>query len=171
MALAIGAVLVLAANFAVAKRLAGTPGGFALSFGRMLQDGVVKKYLDDRCPDPKLRLCAHKDQLPEDTDVWFWGSALFDKLGRFAGLDVEMQTIAVDSSIKYPAWQAQTAGVTTIRKLIAVHTGESLTTSGIPIASLSSSSSRRCHRGLAFYQPPWITRRHRLSFDQRPWKS
>jgi hypothetical protein len=124
LALTIGAVLVLAANFAVAKRLAWTPGGFALSFGRMLQDGIVKKYLDDRCPDPKLRLCVYKDQLPDDADVWFWGSALFDKLGRFAGLAAEMQTIAVDSLFKYPAWQAQTAGVATIRQLIAVHTGE-----------------------------------------------
>ena len=37
--------------FVVAKRLAWTPGGFALSFGRMLQDGIVKKYLDDHCPE------------------------------------------------------------------------------------------------------------------------
>ncbi len=124
LSLAIGAVLVLAANFAVAKRLAWTPGGFALSFGRMLQDGIVKKYLNDDCPDPKLRLCAYKDQLPDDADVWFWGSPLFDKLGRFAGLDAEMQAIVVDSLFKYPAWQAQTAGVATIRQLVAVHTGE-----------------------------------------------
>ena len=63
LALVLGAVLVLAADFVVAKRLAWTPGGFALSFGRMLQDGIVKKYLDQHCPDPALRLCAYKDQL------------------------------------------------------------------------------------------------------------
>ena len=50
-AIVLGAALVFAANFAVAKRLAWTPGGFALSFGRMLQDGIVKKYLDEHCPD------------------------------------------------------------------------------------------------------------------------
>jgi hypothetical protein len=83
MALIFGAMLVLGADYVVAKRLAWTPGGFALSFGRMLQDGIVKKYLDTHCPDPQLRLCAVKDQLPHDADVWFWGSDLFDKLGRF----------------------------------------------------------------------------------------
>ena len=71
--------MVFAANYVVAKRLAWTPGGFALSFGRMLQDGIVKKYLDEHCPDPKLQLCAYKDQLPDDADVWFWGSKLFDQ--------------------------------------------------------------------------------------------
>ena len=65
LALALGAVLVLAADLIVAKRLAWTPGGFALSFGRMLQDGIVKKYLDQHCPDPALQLCAYKDQLPD----------------------------------------------------------------------------------------------------------
>jgi len=90
-ALVLGAVLVLAADFIVAKRLAWTPGGFALSFGRMLQDGIVKRYLNDHCPDAKLQLCAYKDQLPDNADVWFWGSKLFDSLGRFAGLGKEME--------------------------------------------------------------------------------
>ena len=128
LALALGAVLVLAADFVVAKRLAWTPGGFALSFGRMLQDGIVKKYLDQHCPDPALRLCAYKDQLPDDADVWFWGSDLFDRLGRFAGLGQEMKTIAVASLVDYPALQAKTALVAIAKQLIAVHTGEGVVT-------------------------------------------
>lgn len=122
--LAFGALLVFAADFAVAGRLAWTPGGFALSFGRMLQDGIVKKYLDEHCPDPALRLCAFKDKLPDDADVWFWGSDLFDELGRFAGLGEEMETIAVRSLIEYPGLQAETAAIATANQLIDVHTGE-----------------------------------------------
>ncbi len=124
LALALGAVLVFAADFVVAKRLAWTPGGFALSFGRMLQDGIVKKYLDDHCPDPKLTLCTYKNELPDDADVWFWGSPLFDKLGRFAGLDQEMAEIAVASVIDYPGLQIKSAAFDTARQLVAVHTGE-----------------------------------------------
>lgn len=124
LAIALGCVLVFAADFVVAKRLAWTPGGFALSFGRMLQDGIVNKYLDDHCPSPKLTLCSYKDQLPNDADVWFWGSPLFDKLGRFAGLDQEMADIAVGSVIDYPGLQLKTATIATARQLIAVHTGE-----------------------------------------------
>ncbi|MGC2114553.1 MAG: hypothetical protein WA656_08535 [Pseudolabrys sp.] len=124
LALALGAVLLLATNFVVAKQLTWTPGGFALSFGRMLQDGIVKKYLNDHCPDPKLMLCAYKQQLPDDADVWFWGSPLFNKLGRFDGLGAEMQTIAINSLLEYPGLQAETAATATVRQLIAVHTGE-----------------------------------------------
>jgi hypothetical protein len=129
LALAFSAVLVLAADYVVAKRLAWTPGGFALSFGRMLQDGIIKKYLDEHCPDPALKLCAHKDQLPDDADVWFWGSPLFDRLGRFAGLDAEMEKIAVASVLAYPGLQAETAAVATGKQLIDVHSGEGVVTS------------------------------------------
>jgi hypothetical protein len=123
-ALLLGAMMVFAADYAVAKRLAWTPGGFALSFGRMLQDGIVKKYLDEHCPNPALRLCAYKNELPTDADVWFWGSKLFDSLGRFAGLGKEMEKIAVDSLLEYPVLQAETAAVATAKQLVAVHTGE-----------------------------------------------
>ena len=123
-ALVLGAVMVFAADYAVAKRLAWTPGGFALSFGRMLQDGIVNNYLDEHCPDPTLRLCEYKDVLPRDADVWFWGSPLFDRLGRFAGLGKEMERIAVESLLDYPALQIKTAAIATARQLIDVHTGE-----------------------------------------------
>jgi hypothetical protein len=123
-ALALGALMVFSADYAVAKRLAWTPGGFALSFGRMLQDGIVNKYLDEHCPDPRLTLCAYKDELPRDADEWFWGSPLFDQLGRFDGLGDEMQTIATRALVEFPRLQAETALVATGRQLIDVHTGE-----------------------------------------------
>ncbi|MPZ55118.1 MAG: hypothetical protein GEU91_01225 [Rhizobiales bacterium] len=128
LALALGVALVLAANFAVARRLAWTPGGFALVFGRMLQDGIVKRYLDDHCPDPLLRLCAHHNELPDDADVWFWGSDLFDRLGRFAGLGKEMETIVIKSIAAYPWLQLKIAAIATARQLVFVRTGEGVET-------------------------------------------
>ena len=129
LAVALGAALVFAANATVTKRLIWTPGGFALSFGRMLQDGIVKKYLDEHCPQARLVLCAYKDQLPRDADEWFWGSPLFDKLGRFAGLDAEMELIAMASLAEYPLLQIKTAGIATARQLIDVRTGEGVVNS------------------------------------------
>jgi hypothetical protein len=123
-ALILGAVMVFGANYAVARRLAWTPGGFSIAFGRMLQDGIVKKYLDAHCPDPKLRLCAVKDRIPQDADTWFWGSDLFDRMGRFAGLGKEMETIALGSLADYPGLQIKTATIATLRQLISVRTGE-----------------------------------------------
>ena len=41
--------------------------------GRMVQDGFAARYLDQSCPDPKLRLCAVKDDLPPTADDFLWG--------------------------------------------------------------------------------------------------
>jgi hypothetical protein len=129
LALIIGAALVFAANAVITKRLTWTPGGFALSFGRMLQDGIVKKYLDEHCPRARLVLCAYKDELPRDADEWFWGSPLFDKLGRFAGLDSEMERIALASIAEYPLLQVKTAAIATAHQLIDMRTGEGVVNS------------------------------------------
>jgi hypothetical protein len=112
-AVALGAALVFAANATVTKQLTWTPGGFALSLGRMLQDGIVQKYLDEHCPRACLVLCAYKDELPRDADEWFWGSPLFDELGRFTGLDAEMERIALASLAEYPLLQIKTAAIAT----------------------------------------------------------
>ncbi len=71
-AIALGAAMLLGANYAVAGKLAWTPGGLALSFGRMLQDGIVNRYLADHCPERRMKLCAHRHELPTDADVFFW---------------------------------------------------------------------------------------------------
>ena len=90
-------------------RLAWTPGGFALPFGRMLQDGIVARFLAEHCPDPRLKLCEHRDELPADADVFFWGESVFDRLGRFDGLNAEMRTIVLESIAAYPRWQIAAA--------------------------------------------------------------
>ena len=121
--LLLGAIMLVGANYLVAKRLAWTPGGIGLTFGRMLQDGIVKHYLDEHCPDPRLRLCDHRDELPSDADVFFWGQGLFDRLGRFQGLNDEMRTIVLDSLRAYPWLQLQAAAVATMKQLVMVRTG------------------------------------------------
>jgi hypothetical protein len=122
-ALALGVVIVFAANYAVARRLAWTPGGVSLLFGRMLQDGVVHRFLDDRCPDPRFRLCDHRAELPRDADDFFWGEGIFDRLGRFDGLDREMKTIVTESLFAYPWMQLKTAAAATAQQLVMVGTG------------------------------------------------
>ena len=91
-------------TFAVAGRVAWTPGGSAIPFGRMLQAGIVARYLAEHCPDPRLpKLCANRDKLPDDADFFFWGSDLFDELGRFEGLGEEMRIVVRESLTAYPA--------------------------------------------------------------------
>ncbi len=123
-ALALGAILLLAGNFATAGRLAWTPGGPQLLFGRMLQDGIVHQFLADRCPDQRFRLCEHRHELPRDADEFLWGQGLFDRLGRFEGLGAEMRAIALESLRAYPLRQAQAALAATARQFVMVGGGE-----------------------------------------------
>jgi hypothetical protein len=123
-AMVLGAALLLAGNFIVARTLAWTPGGYGIAFGRMLQDGIVTRYLNDHCPAAKLKLCPYRSQLPLDADEFLWGDSVFDKLGRFAGLDDEMRAIVVGSLRDYPLLQIKDALIATARQLVDVGTGE-----------------------------------------------
>jgi len=119
-----GAAMLLAANFALSGELAWTPGGAGVAFGRMLQDGIVARYLGDHCPQAKLKLCPYRDQLPATADAFLWGNSMFNTLGRFKGMNDEMGFIALHALAEYPLWQAEAALTATARQLTHVATGE-----------------------------------------------
>lgn len=119
-----GAAMLLSANFALSGQLAWTPGGYGVAFGRMLQDGIVKRYLDDHCPQQQLKLCPYRNELPATADRFLWGSSVFDDLGRFKGLNDEMGLIVRRSLVEYPLRQAEAAIVATAQQLVHVGTGE-----------------------------------------------
>jgi hypothetical protein len=127
-AMMLGAVMLLAGNYIVAKQVAWTPGGYGIAFGRMLQDGIVTRYLDDHCPDPQFKLCPYRNELPRDADKFLWGSTVFNRLGRFGGLGDEMRTIVLDSLRDYPALQVKAALIATAKQLVTVGTGEGIVT-------------------------------------------
>jgi hypothetical protein len=127
-ALVLSAVTLLGANYVVSKTVAWTPGGYGLAFGRMLQDGIVTRYLNDHCPDAQLKLCPYRNELPLDADTFLWGKSVFNELGRFAGLGDEMRTIVLGSLRDYPAMQAETALRAIVRQLVEVATGEGIVT-------------------------------------------
>jgi hypothetical protein len=127
-AMLLGAAMLLAGNYVVAKRVAWTPGGYSIAFGRMLQDGIVTQYLGDHCPDARLKLCSYRNELPRDADVFFWGDSVFNRLGRFAGLGDEMRAIVLESLRDHPALQLKAALIATAKQLVAVGTGEGIVT-------------------------------------------
>ena len=127
-AMVLGAAMLLAGNYVVAKQIAWTPGGYGIAFGRMLQDGIVTRYLNDHCPDPRLKLCPYRNELPLDADAFLWGDSVFDRLGRFAGLGDEMRSIVLGSLRDYPFMQIRTALVAAAKQLVAVGTGEGVVT-------------------------------------------
>jgi hypothetical protein len=122
-AIATGAAMLLAGNLALSGQLAWTPGGFGIAFGRMLQDGIVKRYLDDHCPTARLKLCPYRNELPATADDFLWSNGVFNELGRFRGLDEEMRFIVLHSLQKYPLQQIETALAASATQLRLVATG------------------------------------------------
>ena len=128
-AVALSAVMLLAANFALSGRVAWTPGGYGIVFARMLQDGIVKRYLDSHCGERQFKLCPYRHELPKTADAFLWSAGPFNKLGRFDGLGDEMRTIVLESLAEYPAMQVETAIVASAKQLVSVATGEGVLTS------------------------------------------
>jgi hypothetical protein len=122
-AVGLGALLLLTANYALSGRLAWTPGGFGIAFGRMLQDGIVRRFLDDHCPEAQLKLCPYRDELPSTADEFLWDYGVFNRLGRFEGLGDEMRSIVLRSLVEYPGLQVVTALEATALQLVLVATG------------------------------------------------
>lgn len=122
-AITLGAAMLLTANFALSGKWMWTPGGYGIVFGRMLQDGIVKRYLDGHCPGAKLQLCPYRNELPATADEFLWNDGVFNRLGRFTGLGEEMRTIALGSLVEYPYDQIRTAIAATAQQLVMVATG------------------------------------------------
>jgi hypothetical protein len=120
--------MLLAANFAVSKRLAWTPGGYGIVFARMLQDGIVARYLDTHCAERHFKLCPYRHDLPATADAFLWSDGPFNRLGRFDGLGEEMRTIVLDSLTEYPALQLKAALAAAGKQLVSVATGEGVLT-------------------------------------------
>jgi hypothetical protein len=120
-----GALMLLSANYALSGRLAWTPGGFSIAFARMLQEGIVTRYLNDHCPTQPFKLCPYRNALPETADDFLWSrETVFNKLGRFAGMSDEMGYIAVHALSEYPLWKTKEALLAAGEQMLKVATGE-----------------------------------------------
>jgi hypothetical protein len=122
-AIGLGALMLVTTNAAFSGRFAWTPGGYGIAFGRMLQDGIVARYLEEHCPDARLKLCPYRNRLPATADEFLWDYGVFNELGRFTGLGEEMRTIALGSLVAYPGTQLVTAARATAQQLVMVASG------------------------------------------------
>ncbi len=127
LSIAAGALMLLTTNHALSGQWAWTPGGYGVAFGRMLQDGIVARFLNDHCAHESFKLCPYRNELPATADQFLWGHSMFDDLGRFEGMDAEMGYIVVHALKEYPLWQAEAALKATAEQLIDIATGEGCT--------------------------------------------
>lgn len=124
---ALGLGLVLLSNHALTGRIFISETGAVFVFGRLLQDGIVKRLLDDTCPKSGYALCAYKDDLPETADLWLWGEGSpFLELDRFDGTRAESRRIIAETLRRYPWMHARTALDAAVTQFAAFETGDQI---------------------------------------------
>lgn len=108
-AAAVGILLCPLSNLALVGSFAFTPGGTTFLFGRLVEDGVIERYLDDVCPDASVQLCAYKNKMPEAADDWLWGDSPLYELGGWKAYEPEEKRIIKETLLLYPLMHITTA--------------------------------------------------------------
>jgi len=123
LAVAGGVVLCPLSNVVLTGQFAFTPGGANFLFGRLIEDGIVSRYLRDHCPDETLQLCQYKNEIQEDADSWLWwgGSPLY-KMGGWENFEPEAKRIIAATLTEYPARHLATAIDAAIAQFFAFET-------------------------------------------------
>jgi hypothetical protein len=113
--------------------------GPAFVLGRLVQDGIVKRVLDDTCPGSGYRLCAFKDKLPADANAYLWGpDSPFWILGGFDGTADESKSIIVDSLKRYPLMHLKMAVLDTLEQFVTFETGDGIEPlHGVPVPPMA----------------------------------
>ena len=124
-AVAAGVALCPVSNYAITGSFAFTPGGSSFLFGRLLEDGIVGRYLNEQCPDATLKLCALKAELPDDADGWLWGDNTFNRLG-YQAWETEEKAIIVATLERYPFMHVSAAVADTLKQFASFQTEVSI---------------------------------------------
>lgn len=114
-------------HFALTGKAGFTPGGSSFLFGRLVQDGVIKRYLAEHCPGEGGRLCALQDRLPTTADDFLWtGQSPFQDLGGFQEAGPELARLTMAAMRAYPGMTLWTTIRSTVQQLVTVATGDAL---------------------------------------------
>lgn len=120
-------ILIFASNYALTRQIFLTRSAPSFVFARLMQDGIVKRLLDDTCPQSGYRLCAFKDRLKTRADAWLWApDSLFRAGGGFHGDHREESRIIADSMVRYPWLQLKSAFSNSVRQFFSFKTGDGI---------------------------------------------
>jgi hypothetical protein len=122
-AVAAGIAMAPVSNLAITGTFAFTPGGSSFLFGRLLEDGIVGRYLSERCPDPALQICGYYRDLPREADDWLWGNdTAFYKLGGPEGFAGEQSAIIRATLMRYPGLHLTSAASAALEQFVTFKT-------------------------------------------------
>ncbi len=121
--------LIVGANYGYTRQVFLNHSGAFFLFGRVMQDGLVKRVLDDSCPQSGYRLCAFRDRLRGTTDGWLWSSgSSFRALGGFNNhaQETEYGQIIADSVRRYPWLHLRAAVYDSVLQFLRFRTGDGI---------------------------------------------
>jgi hypothetical protein len=124
--------IIVAGNFAMTGRVfLVNKSGSVFVFARLMQDGIVRRLLDDACPprgNADYRLCNYKNRLKYRADAWLWGDSSFRALGGFSGRQQQQEDrrMILDSLARYPFLHVRAAIDESVRQMLMFRTGDGI---------------------------------------------
>lgn len=127
LALLAGLLLAPTLNLMLAGRFVPVPGAMAFVFGRLLEDGMIDRYLLEHCPDPRQPLCYYRDEMPSTADDFLWdNNDVFVALGGMDKGIVPMRDAVIGALTTFPMDNLGLALRAFARQMVTVQTGDSL---------------------------------------------
>jgi len=119
--------LILTSNYFLTRQVFLSRSASVFVFARLVQDGIVKRLLDDTCPGSGYTLCGSQNRLPARADAWLWGpNSLFRSRGGFGGSHDEETRMIMDSIRRYPLLQVMDATRDSVRQFFTFKTGDGI---------------------------------------------
>jgi hypothetical protein len=124
--------LIVTGNFVLTEHLFISKSGSVFVFARLMQDGIVKRLMNDTCPPAgniNWRLCAYKNRLATSANGWLWGAGSgFHALGGFTGQaqQDEDSRIIVESLKRYPVMHIKAAVYDSFLQFVQFKTGDGI---------------------------------------------
>lgn len=106
-----------------------TPGGPVFIFGRLVQDGLAGRWLQDHCPQQPdaSTLCPWRESMPATADDFVWhAESPFRKIGWWQGGTAELSRLNGLIIRAYPLEFVRTAVQSSAQQFILVGTGDGL---------------------------------------------
>ncbi len=120
--------ILVSANYIYTRHVFVSRTGSVFLMARMMQDGLIKRVLDDTCPEAHYKLCAYKDSFPDHADTFLWmeHKSPFKQLGGFRKMEAESAALVHESLRRYPLRNLGWALADTVLQFGAVSTGDGI---------------------------------------------
>jgi len=131
MGLVTALAMIIAGNFVLTGSIFLSKSGSVFVFARLMQDGIVKRLMDETCPpagNADYRLCEYKNRLKTRADAWLWGNSGFRALGGFTGKQQqeEDRRIIVETLKRYPFLHLKIAIYDSVLQFFTFKTGDGI---------------------------------------------